>query len=100
MTRPTDLAAARARLAELLPEFRRRYAVRSFWVFGSYARGEQTAESDLDVMVDFERTPDLYAFVELGLDLEEALGMKVDVVTRDGLKPRARPSVLRDLVPV
>ncbi len=100
MTRPTDLATARTRLGALLPEFQERYAVRSFSIFGSFARGEQTPESDLDVLVDFDRMPNLYDLVGLGLDLEEALGMKVDVVTRDGLKARARPSILRDLVPV
>lgn len=100
MTRPADLPTARARLAALLPQLRERYAVRSLAVFGSYARGEQTPQSDLDVLVTFDRMPDLYSFVELGLDLEEAVGVRVDVVTEGGLKPWARPSALRDRVPV
>ena len=100
MTRPTDLAAARARLAELLPELSERYAVRALSIFGSFARGEQTAESDLDVLVEFDRTPDLYAFVGLGLDLEEALGVRVDLATRPIRSPRFATAVERDLVPV
>lgn len=99
VTAPTT-DEVRARLAALLPELRERYAVRSLSIFGSYARGEQTPESDLDVLVDFDKTPNLYELVGLGLDLEEALGMKVDVVMREGLKPRIAPSVLRDLMPV
>lgn len=90
----------RARLAALLPDLRARYTVRSLSIYGSYARGEQTAESDLDLLVEFEKTPDLYAFVGLGLDLEEALGVEVDLATRSMLKPRIAPSVLNDLRPV
>lgn len=90
----------RARLAALLPELRERYTVRSLFIFGSYARDEQTPESDLDLLVDFDETPNLYELVGLGLDLEEALGMKVDIVMREGLKPRVASSVLRDLRPV
>lgn len=90
----------RTRLASLLPELRERYSVRSLSIFGSYARGEQTAESDLDLLVEFEKTPTLYAFVGLGLDLEELLGTKVDLATRSMLKPRIAPSVFRDLKPV
>lgn len=97
---PPSTDDVRARLAALLPDLRVRYAVRSLWLFGSYARGEQTPESDLDVMVEFDKTPDLYAFVELGLDLEESFDRKVDVVTRSTLKPRLRPFILRDLLEV
>ena len=74
--------------------------MRSFWVFGSFARGEQTPESDLDVMVDFDRMPDLYDLVGLRLDMQDALGIDVDLIMRDGVKPHALPSILRDLVPV
>ena len=100
MTRPTDLATARTRLGALLPEFQERYAVRSFSIFGSFARGEQTPESDLDVMVDFDRMPNLYDLVGLRLDMQDALGIDVDLIMRDGVKPHALPSILRDLVPV
>ncbi len=100
MSTPPDTETVRARLRALLPDLRARYAVRSLAIFGSYARGEQTPESDLDVLVEFDRAPDLYAFVELGLDLEEALGLTVDIGTQENLKPRALPTVLHDLVPV
>lgn len=90
----------RARLAALLPELRARYRVRSLALFGSYARGEQTPESDLDLLVEFDRVPDLYAFGTLALDLEDALGLRVDLFTRSTLKPRMVPRVDRDLVRV
>ena len=97
MATTPDLASARARIAALLPGLREQYAVRSLFIFGSYARGEQTPESDL---VEFDETPDLFELVGLGLDLGDALGVRVDVVMRDGVKPHALPSVLRDLVPI
>jgi len=97
---PPDTDSIRARLAAMLPELRVRYGVRSLAIFGSYARGGQTPGSDIDLVVEFEELPDLYAFVGLGLDLEDALGLKVDVATREMLKKRVAQTALRDLVPV
>lgn len=57
---------------------RQRFGVRSLRLFGSVARGEQKATSDIDVCVEME--PKLYLFVELGIYLEELLGCSVDVV--------------------
>jgi predicted nucleotidyltransferase len=90
----------RARLAALLPDLRERYTVRSLSIFGSYARGEQTAESDLDLLVEFDKTPDLYALGSMVLDVEDALGLRVDLFTRSTLKARMVPRVDRDLVAV
>ena len=90
----------RARLASLLPELRELYSVRTLSIFGSYARGEQTAESDLDLLVEFEKTPNLYTFGGMALDLEEALNVRVDLFTRSTLKPRIVPRVNKDLLAV
>ena len=57
---------------------RERFGVRTLRLFGSVARDEQKATSDVDICV--EMTPKLYLFVELGLYLEELLGCRVDVV--------------------
>ena len=100
MPTPPDTDTIREKLAALLPGLQARYGVRALSIFGSYARGEQTAESDLDVLVDFEKMPDLYTFGNLALDLEEALELDVDVCTRSMLKPRIAPRILRDLVAV
>lgn len=99
-TRPPDTDTIRARLAALLPALQARYGVRSLSIFGSYARGEQTAASDLEVLVDFEKMPDLYTFGNLALDLEEAVGLRVDVFTRSTLKPRIVKGVERDLLAI
>jgi uncharacterized protein len=90
----------RARLAALLPELRERYGVRSLALFGSYARGEQTPESDVDVLVEFERTPTLYTLGGLLLDLKDVLGTSVDLVMPESLKPAMGRNVDRDRLPV
>jgi uncharacterized protein len=84
----------------MLPERRERYGARTLAIFGAYARGKPTPESDVDLIVEFDELPDLYASVRLGLDLEEALGMKVDVATTDMLKNRAARTALLDMVPI
>lgn len=100
MTPPPDLATVRARLAALLPEFREHYAVQSLAIFGSYARGEQTPESDLDVLVDFETSPTLYTLGGLLLDLKERLDLPVHLSHAPSLRPALREAAERDLVPV
>jgi uncharacterized protein len=67
-------------------------------LFGSAARGEAGAESDLDFIVDFEpdARPTLLTLIGLQHDLEDLTGRKVDVVTRKGLKPLIRERVLAE----
>jgi predicted nucleotidyltransferase len=77
----------RRRRAEILGVARRRRAHR-IAVFGSVARGEAHPGSDLDLLVDFEPGTSLLDHVGLFQDLEELLGVGVDVVTRSALKPR------------
>lgn len=65
-------------------------------VFGSIVRGEARAESDLDLLVDLEPGRSMFDLGGLQFDLEQYLGMKVDVVTEKGLRRRIREVVLRE----
>lgn len=100
MPAPLTTESVRARLAALLPELRGEYGVRSLSIFGSYARGEQTAESDLDLLVEFDRVPGMLGFVGLAHALEDRLGVSVDLATRPMIGPRISPGVEADLVGV
>ena len=81
-----------------LAEVCRRYGVRELSVFGSAARGETRPESDIDMLVEFlpEAEPGLLDHAGLMLDLYEMLGQKVDLVSKNGLKPLLRDSVIQD----
>jgi predicted nucleotidyltransferase len=100
MRRPDDLDAVKAALRAMLPELRARYGVSYLGVFGSWARGEQTPTSDLDLLVDFERPPPGWGEIELELELERRLGLDVDLVPRRRLKPFIGARVLREVQPV
>lgn len=74
--------------------------VRSLSLFGSVARDEATAESDVDILVDFGEPASFDAYMDLKFYLEELLGIRVDLVTERGLKPGVRPYVKRDAIRV
>ncbi|MBI5874269.1 MAG: nucleotidyltransferase family protein [Deltaproteobacteria bacterium] len=77
---------------------KRKYKIKEFGVFGSYARGEQSETSDLDILVDFEEVPSLFELVELEDELSELLGVKTDIVMKSGLKPRIGSRILKEVV--
>ncbi len=88
-----DRDLAFARLSDLLPIARERFGVRELAVFGSVVRGEASAASDLDILVDFVGVATFDGFMGLKLFLEDSLGVKVDLVTRAALKPRLRSRI-------
>ena len=101
---PSKLQGKAAEFAEVLrdhlPELRDRYGVESLGIFGSYLREEESAGSDLDILVEFARTPDLLQFVELKLLLSDVLAVDVDLVMKRALKPRIGKRILAEVVQV
>jgi uncharacterized protein len=89
-----DVQVDAANLADLC----RRYQVRELSLFGSAARGDMRPDSDIDLLVEFLPNADIGLVEHAGLmlDLEKLLGRKVDLVSKNGLKPRVRPYVLAD----
>lgn len=87
-------------LRSVLPELAERYGVKSLGVFGSYVRGDQHLGSDLDVLVEFDRTPTLFQLVHLSDELSERLGVKVDLVPKGGLRPTIAQRILAEVIPV
>ncbi|MBI4493812.1 MAG: nucleotidyltransferase family protein [Chloroflexi bacterium] len=83
-----------------LPELGERYAVKKLGVFGSYVRGQQRKRSDIDILVEFERAPTLFEFVDLQQHLGALLGVKVDLVMKSALRPAIGERILAEVVPV
>ncbi|MBI1742851.1 nucleotidyltransferase family protein [Candidatus Acetothermia bacterium] len=92
------LRAIGAKLRDNLPLLRQNYHVKNLELFGSYVRGQQKKRSDLDILIEFSRPIDLFTFVELKHFLSELLGVKVDLVMKETLKPRIREKILREAV--
>ena len=69
-------------------------------LFGSYARGEQRDDSDIDLLVSFNKSKGLIAFVQLERKLSDALGRKVDLVTENSVSPHLKDSILSDSITI
>jgi len=85
----TTLAIHKARLFK-------KYGLRQLGIFGSYARTQQTDQSDIDILVDFEK-PVGIEFIDLANELEKILQTKVDLVSKNGLKPKYFQSIAEEL---
>ena len=87
-----------ARLKSLKGELATRYDVREIGIFGSVARGENDPGSDIDLLVEFGSHADLLTFIGLWQYLEDSFGMKIDLVSKGGLRHEMRDAVMRDVV--
>lgn len=72
--------------------------VQKAWLFGSFARGEQSDDSDVDILVQFDGTVGLFKYASISSDLEELLGRNVDLVGNGTLFPWVRDEVERDKI--
>jgi uncharacterized protein len=84
-------------LRQHFPEIKKKYSVSYLGIFGSYVRGEQTSESDLDLLVEFEEKPGLFEYIELEDYLSDLLGVKVDLVMKSALKPNIGKRILNEV---
>lgn len=87
-------------LRQQLPDLSKKYSISYLGIFGSYVRGEQKEDSDLDVLVEFSKTPDLFEFIGLKQELSDMLGVKVDLVMKNALKPTIGERILEEVVQV
>ncbi len=86
-------------LEQAKPELVRRFGVRRLAVFGSYARGEQRDESDVDILVEVDPSIGL-EFVDLAESIESLLGLRSEVVSRRAIKPRNWEVIEQELIDV
>lgn len=101
MHSPAGSARWSARIRARRDEIRdlgERFGVRNIRIFGSVARGEATAESDLDLLVDVDRGHGYFDMAGFALAVEDSLGVFTQVATPHGLKLRIRDRVMREAV--
>jgi uncharacterized protein len=96
----TTLQDIQTTLRQHLPQVQQQYRIRQLGIFGSFVRGEQTENSDIDLLVEFDPNArfGLLTFCQLENDLSELLKRKVDLVMKDGLKPRLGERILQEVI--
>jgi predicted nucleotidyltransferase len=92
-----DLAGIKSVLATLKPELEKDYHVKSIGIFGSAVRADFTSESDIDLIVDFDQ-PIGISFIDLADFLEQKIQAKVDLVSRNGIKPQNYTAIEKEIV--
>jgi hypothetical protein len=78
-------------------EFRKQYGLKEIGIFGSYLRGEQGTESDLDILIELEKPIGFVKFMRLERALSELLEIQVEMVTKKALKPHIGKRILQEV---
>jgi uncharacterized protein len=94
------LEEIKIKLEELKPHLKEKYQIETIGVFGSYSRGEQKPKSDVDILVTFiePNNIDLIDFIEIKQFLTRKLGVKVDLVKKNALKPIIKDQILEETI--
>jgi uncharacterized protein len=77
----------------ILSDFLKSQPVKKAYIFGSYARGENLDQSDLDILIEVEKGTDLFKFIRIKYKLEELFQKTVDLVSANGLSKRLKPII-------
>ncbi|MCH5217566.1 MAG: nucleotidyltransferase domain-containing protein [Muribaculaceae bacterium] len=91
-------------VSELLPKIReylKSQPVKQAWLFGSFSRGEETENSDIDILVDYDESKGVVSLFKMGamlMDLSNIAGRRVDLVEVNGIMDFAKPSIDRDKI--
>ena len=96
-----DLETIKRKIALNKPYLLKTYGVEEIGVFGSFARGDNDADSDIDISVELNHEKvavGLFEFAGMQFYLEDLLGRKVDLVTKTGIKPLIKDRILSQLI--
>ena len=88
------------KMRTLLPYLTQKYQVNSIELFGSYVKNEQNSNSDLDLLVTFNKVPSLIKFIEMKNYLTDQLQINVDLVMKDALKPQLIQNILNEVISI
>ena len=96
--KPKTLEEIKAILIPYKPSLVEKFKVTELGIFGSYVRGEQTKNSDVDILVEFSKVPTLFDLVEIEYSISDKLGLPVDLVDKKSLKAALREQILNETV--
>ncbi|XHH08268.1 MAG: nucleotidyltransferase family protein [Candidatus Bathyarchaeia archaeon] len=83
-----------------MPILEKKYHVQTIEIFGSYARGGQSKESDLDLLISFSQQYSLWNLLDVKEFLSNKIGITVDLVTKDSIKPLIREQIIQEAIPI
>jgi hypothetical protein len=83
-----------------MPILEERYHVKTIEIFGSYARGEQSQKSDLDLLIMFSQPYSLWELLDVKEFLSKKLRLKVDLMPKDSIKPLLKEQITQEAIPV
>jgi len=92
-----DFEEIRKLLLKHKGEFTEQFGLKEIGIFGSYVRGEQREESDIDILVELEKPVGFVKFLKLENALSQILGVRVEIVTRKALKPHIGKRILQEV---
>ena len=95
-----DLSRLLEILRQELPKLKKEYSIETLEVFGSYVRAEEQTTSDLDLLVTFSELPGLFKYIEFENRLSDILGVKVDLVMKDALKPAIGRQIINEAMKI
>ena len=89
-------------IEEILKSFKndikRNYKAEVVGIFGSFARGEQKSDSDVDILVEFYKDATLFDYMRLSMFLQEKLGIDVDIVPQDTIREELRERIVKEAI--
>lgn len=92
-----DFEEIRKLLIKHKGEFTEQFGLKEIGIFGSYVRGEQSEESDIDILVELEKPVGFIKFLKLENALSQILGARVEIVTKKALKPHIGKRILQEV---
>lgn len=88
---------SKTQIIQTIIDYLKQNGVKEIGLFGSFVRNEMTPESDIDVLVEYKRGTTLFDIVRMQLDLAERIGRKIDLVSKNSVRPDIMEYIKKDL---
>ncbi len=98
MREPIKIENLIKKIMEHQKDLEKKFGIIEIKIFGSYVKNQQTPKSDLDIIVEFKETPGFIKFMKIEEYLSSLLGVKVDLLTREGISPYIRKYIEKEMI--